>query len=105
MSRASGNEEPERPVAGIYERLAKIQEKTALMPDYGLKAVETAVATTEPATKDKSAQWPAVSAGKSAAGLIGGLLTLVLAGLIGYALRRCGSVKSEAARPFRPPHD
>lgn len=91
ISKVSGNEELESPKAGIHGRVAKIGEKTAVMPGYGFKPVETAVAV--PLAKEESARWPAVSAGKSVAGLTGGLLTLVLALLIGYALRRRGSVK------------
>jgi hypothetical protein len=34
------------------------------------------------------ARWPAVSAGTSTAGLVGGLIVLVIVGLCGYALRK-----------------
>jgi cobalt/nickel transport system permease protein len=82
MGKVSGKEELETSGAGIHGSLAKIQQKTALMPDYGFKPDGPVVVAAEPA------QWPAVSAGTSVAGLVGGLMTLVLAGLIGYGLKR-----------------
>jgi len=90
MAKVSGKEELESPAAGIHARLAKIQEKTAFLPDYGFKSAEVApeaVATAEPAAAVAPEPWPRVSAGTSVAGIVGGLLTLALAGLIGIALR------------------
>ncbi len=86
MGKVSGKEELEPPAEGIHESLAKIQQKTAFLPDYGFKSAESVVTTAQPAQK-KADQWPAVSAGTSVAGLVGGLLTLLLAGLIGYGLK------------------
>ncbi len=87
MAKVSGKEKLENPAAGIHESLAEIQQKTAFLPDYGFKSAEPVVATTEPAPKEP-APWPDVSAGTSVAGLVGGLMTLLLAGLIGYGLKR-----------------
>lgn len=67
---------------GLHSSLAQIQEKTAVLPDYGFKAEET-----EP-TSEIRKSWPAVDTGATVSGLIGGAVTLVLAGLIGYALKR-----------------
>jgi cobalt/nickel transport system permease protein len=83
MFRASGREElttRER----LHESLAKLQEKTALFPDYGWK--EPAAAETRPETAAPA--WPAVNGGTTAAGLVGALFTLALAGLIGFGLSR-----------------
>jgi cobalt/nickel transport system permease protein len=92
MGKVSGKEELDTPGEGIHESLAKIQQKTAFLPDYDFKSATPAVATIEPIPKDQ-AQWPAVSAGTSVAGLVGGLITLLLAGLIGYGLkRRAGAI-------------
>ncbi|MEI8121192.1 MAG: PDGLE domain-containing protein, partial [bacterium] len=56
------------------------------LPDYGFKAApaenksaEHGAATPEP--------WPAVKPGTSVSGIVGGVLTLVLAGGIGFALK------------------
>jgi len=62
---------------GIYETLAAIQEKTALLPDYSFKTPQ------EPAPA--SEQGP-VTPGKSASGLLGGLLTLALAAITGLVI-------------------
>jgi len=71
---------------GLHGKLAAVQAKTAFLPDYGFKAApgekasgEQAAATPEP--------WPAVNAGKSLSGMVGGLLVLTLAILIGFALK------------------
>jgi cobalt/nickel transport system permease protein len=79
MAKVSGKEELESPGAGIHESAAKVREKTAFLPDYGFKSAESAKAPPEP--------WPAVSAGTSVAGIVGGLMTLVLACMVGFALR------------------
>lgn len=88
MFRTAGIEELNAP-NGIHETLAKLQEKTAFLPDYGFKASETA---SEPAAKagepaaGESEAWPAVSGGTSIAGIVGGVLTLAFAALIGFAV-------------------
>lgn len=80
MAKVSGKDELESPAAGIHERLAQVQEKTAFLPDYGFKpAVVAPAAAPDP--------WPAVNAGTSVSGLVGGLMTLVLASLVGLALK------------------
>ncbi len=66
----------------LHQSLAKIQEKTALLPDYGFKANPAAMPETE-----KAEAWPAVDSGTSLSGLVGAALTLALAGLIGLGLR------------------
>lgn len=57
-----------------------VQEKTALLPDYDFKNTETK-------TPGKEV-WPAVNAGTSVSGIVGGLCTLALAGLIGFVLAK-----------------
>lgn len=62
----------------LHESLAKIQEQTAILPDYAFKTPEKKA--------DSPTPWPDVNGGTSAAGLVGALLTLVMAGLIGFGL-------------------
>jgi cobalt/nickel transport system permease protein len=94
MLRASGKAEPAPPPErGVHSMLAYLQEKTAFFPDYSFKkpAKDEPVKPGEEETQGESAReepWPAVSAGTSVAGLVGGLMTLVLAGLIGFGLRK-----------------
>lgn len=86
MAKVSGKEELEAPAGGIHHALAGLQEKTALLPDYGFR---TAEAEPPPAAQAESAprSWPAVSAGTSLSGIVGGLITLALAGVVGFALK------------------
>jgi cobalt/nickel transport system permease protein len=95
MFRTSGKEELESREK-VHSTLASVQKKTAFLPDYGFKkseaqqALEAAAASeikTGSAAEAKQ-PWPAVDAGTSVAGLVGGILTLALAFLIGFALKR-----------------
>lgn len=74
---------PAAPGEGVAGRLRRIQERTAVLPDYGLpaKGGEAPPAAPEPA-------WPAVDPGTSVAGIVGALITLAAAGVAGLALTR-----------------
>lgn len=69
-----------------HKDLGQLQEKTAFLPDYGFKSTITEAAPAEN-TAAEPEQWPAISAGTSVSGIVGGLITLGLAGLIGFALK------------------
>lgn len=95
MFRTAGKEELEAP-HGIHETLSEIQKKTAFLPDYGFKENESENAE-EPADKETEEVWPAVSAGTSVSGIVGGILTLALAAFTGLMIsmvkrrkRKCG---------------
>jgi cobalt/nickel transport system permease protein len=94
MKHTSGKEELEAPEKGLHQILASLQEKTAFMPDYSLKQPESgkpAKPEGEEESHGKDAgeePWPAVSAGTSVAGLVGGALTLFMIGLLGFGLKR-----------------
>jgi cobalt/nickel transport system permease protein len=81
MKHTSGKEELARPDSALHSLSADLQEKTALLPDYDFKegAPESAVGEKER---------PTASAGKSAAGVTGVAITLLVACLIGICLRR-----------------
>jgi cobalt/nickel transport system permease protein len=81
IARVSGKDEIEAPGDGVHATLARIQERTSFLPDYGFKP--------PPATTGERSTppWPAVEAGTSMSGLIGGLIVLALAGLVGYACK------------------
>lgn len=66
---------------GVRTALADVQSKTAFMPDYAPKTAQE-VSTTE----DGAASWPAIDAGTSAAGIVGSVITLALAGAVGLLL-------------------
>ncbi len=83
----TGSEELEGPEHGVHAWLATMQEKVAFLPDYGFKSsTGHSVEATEPVANEED--WPAVEAGTSVAGLVGGLLTLALAAIIGLLLKR-----------------
>jgi len=91
IGKVTGREEVAGPAAGVHQDLAGIQEKTAFLPDYGFKPADGEPARGE-ADVPEAAPWPAVSAGTSLSGLVGGGMTLALAGLAGAVLRlRSGS--------------
>jgi cobalt/nickel transport system permease protein len=98
VSRATGKEELVAPEGSVHGSLAQVQERTALLPDYGFREQEAADAQQgEDAEPGEAEQWPAVSAGTSLSGLVGGALTLVLAAALALVLRtRRGGVRAGA---------
>ncbi len=91
MFRTSGKEKLDVPEKGPHAWLGRFQEKTAILPDYGFPAREEAqgpAATGQEPEAAEAEPWPSISAGTTISGLVGALLTLVLAGLIGLGLRR-----------------
>lgn len=98
MKQTSGKEELETPEKGLHQVLASLQEKTAFLPDYSLKQPESGMPVNPGEAKShgqdaEEGPWPAVSAGTSVAGLVGGALTLFMIGLIGFGLKRAGRGK------------
>jgi len=85
LAQATGVEERQEPETGIYNILADVQKKVALFPDYNFKEGGEGVAN---APKVKATEsWPAVNSGTTVAGLVGAMLTLLLAGIIGKGLQ------------------
>jgi len=78
----SGQEELEASKEGVHGAAAWIQKKFAILPDYDFQQPE------EEKSGKKGETWPEVSAGKSLAGILGAALTLLMAGAIGFGLRR-----------------
>ena len=82
ISGVTGQEEVEGAGGGVHGALGGVQERTAFLPDYGFKS---SVSETGHAEEDT---WPAVDPGTSVSGIVGGLLTLLMAFSIGWLLRR-----------------
>ena len=82
MFKTAGTDELVTPRKGVQTALADVQEKTAVLPDYGFKSKKIE----QPAGTVSSES--AVDMGKTVSGLVGGALTLLLAGLLGFALKR-----------------
>ncbi|GAB6179868.1 energy-coupling factor ABC transporter permease [Desulfotomaculum defluvii] len=72
---------------GIYQRLSELQSKTAFLPEYSFKVSK------EESVGQTNNAWPAIDAGTSVSGIIGGILTLVLAGFTGLVINRIKSKK------------
>ena len=82
MIKTAGTAELKAP-DGLHQSLAALQTKTAFLPGYSFRVPENAA---EENAGDAKEAWPAVSGGTSTAGLVGGGLTLVLAGLVGAGI-------------------
>jgi cobalt/nickel transport system permease protein len=81
MFRAAGTEELQPPKESIHSSLAEVQKKMAVLPDYGFPKAEEAA-------EHSGDRWPVIDKGTSLSGVIGGALTLFLAGMLGVILKR-----------------
>lgn len=96
MFKTAGKEALAAPADGLHTSLAGIQEQTAFLPDYDFRkhagaakgAEDTGTERSAGSVKEPEAQWPSVNPGTSLSGLLGGAFVLIMAGLIGLALRR-----------------
>lgn len=86
ITRVTGQAELAGQREGLPGRLAAIQAQTAILPDYGFKPPEQHESAGEPSAPATDS-WPAVEVGTSVAGMIGGVLTLASALLIGFVLK------------------
>jgi cobalt/nickel transport system permease protein len=82
IERATGKGGLPEQAHGVPAALKSLQEKTAFLPDYGFKPPGN-----EPKAKEEAPAWPAVDAGTTVSGLIGGVLVLAMALGIGWAIR------------------
>jgi cobalt/nickel transport system permease protein len=80
IARVANGTEPQAPQDGWHGTLSRLQEKIALLPDYGFRGRGGEAPTAE---SDSS-----VDAGTSLSGLVGGLATLGITLLVGFLLRR-----------------
>ncbi len=82
IAKVTGKRELPEQEHGVPGGLKSVQEKTAFLPGYGFKTPADA-----PNAKEGAPSWPAVDAGTSVSGLLGGLLVLGLALGIGWLIR------------------
>ncbi len=103
MFRTAGVEELKQPENDVHATLAEIQKKTVILPDYNFKtdesekpeeaggrAADNKKAGSEPksGSEPEPAPWPAVNPGTTFSGILGGVLTLLLAVIIGFILKK-----------------
>jgi len=82
IAKVTGKRELPEQEHGVPGGLKSVQEKTAFLPGYGFKPPANA-----PDAKEGGPSWPAVDAGTSVSGLLGGVLVLGLALGIGWLIR------------------
>lgn len=82
MFKTAGTEELATP-EGIHQTMSAIQNKTALLPDYGFKSPENEA---EQGAGAGEEVWPAINSGTSVAGLVGGGMTLIMAAFAGIGI-------------------
>jgi cobalt/nickel transport system permease protein len=88
VRKITGKDEPAQTAGGPAPVLRKIQEKTAILPDYNFKAPPR-----KTTGEETAAAWPALEAGTSISGIIGGAVVLVLVTLIAYGIRFARKLK------------
>ncbi|MDD2337393.1 MAG: energy-coupling factor ABC transporter permease [Geobacteraceae bacterium] len=87
IAKVTGKEEIAEPESGIFPALASLQQKTSFFPDYSLPGPAKAPVL-EAGEHGVAASASAVDLGTSAAGIIGSLLTLAIASLVAFLLRK-----------------
>jgi cobalt/nickel transport system permease protein len=80
IERAAGTAELKAPDGGIHQKLADLQGRVAVMPDYDLPSSGKA--------KQEAPAWPGFNPHKSLAGVVGGIATLLVVLLAATLLRR-----------------
>ena len=83
----SGNKALENPESSVHSLLSGLQEKIAILPGYDFRKQKDEQSTDSEGKNAKADAWPLVSAGTSVSGLLGGAMSLALAGLIGFGIK------------------
>jgi cobalt/nickel transport system permease protein len=96
IAKVAGGDEVAGETSVLHRRLSAVQKATAVLPDYGFREDGSGAVARQPAETEASEPWPAVRAGTSVSGLVGGLATLVLILLLGLALKARRSKPSGA---------
>lgn len=94
IAKVTGTEEELTTSSSVHEAAAGLQEGTAFLPDYGFKQSEASV--DEAAAEDEPA-WPAVDAGTSLSGVVGGAIVAGIVVLIGFVLYRRSAARRAKA--------
>lgn len=84
VARVTGGAEVAAPTEGVHGWLEALQDKVAVLPDYALPSKPSE----GPGESGSEAGWVPQDGGTSLAGVIGGTITLALAFLVGWVLRR-----------------
>lgn len=83
----TGKEELQGPTRGVHAATASIQEQTAILPDYSLKpSADAEIGQQKP--RNGKPDGTGARLGSTISGFVGGLLTLLLAFLSGFLLKK-----------------
>jgi len=97
IGRVTGKEGLKVAQDGVHDLFASIQSKLAVLPDYSMPEPETGLNETKGEDKKdaleedrvgKGDAWPVMSAGTSLAGILGGIITLLLVSMVGFILKK-----------------
>jgi len=102
IKKVTGKEEVEATPIGIHAALAELQERLSFMPDYSFREAD-AIKKNEAIIMDESSHGAAAitkkeeegnKLGKSVAGIVGGIMTLILALAIGTVLKKFATTQA-----------
>ena len=96
IAKVTGNEQELATISSAHEAAAELQGGTSFLPDYGFK-VDEAVA--DEAAAEEEPAWPAVDAGTSISGLVGGAIVAGIVVLVGFVLYRRSTHRQARAHP------
>jgi len=82
LAKAGGSEELQAVEGGLHGSLSWIQQKLSFLPDYTFRKPEESE---KPAA---ASAWPAIDAGTSLSGLLGGAVTLGAVLLVGFVIKK-----------------
>jgi cobalt/nickel transport system permease protein len=94
IARVTGTEQGLQTSSAAHEAAAGAQERTAILPDYALKADAGG---DETAVEEEAPVWPAVDAGTSISGVVGGAIVAGVVILIGFLLYRRSAARRARA--------
>lgn len=84
IARVTGNEQGLRTTSPAHEAAGELQGSTSFLPDYAFRVDEAGAE----AAAEEAPAWPAVDAGTSVSGIVGGAIVAGIVILIGVVLRR-----------------
>ena len=92
ITKVTGKEELQKPAQGIHAAFGAIQDKTSFLPEYSFKKPSDTVSSSmKPDTGNK--RETSTSLGTSISGIVGGFMTLLLAFLSGFLIKKKGANK------------
>ena len=88
IARTAGTDEPNSPRTALHARSAELQRSVAVLPDYGFRQDKGRGAAPDETRAASGLNGSGERLGTSVAGVLGGTIALMLALLVGFALRR-----------------